>query len=984
MRKLLAILCLWPSLAFAGNPGVITTGTVTAGDVATFVNAWTIKDNGAFPISGLATIGANTMLGNWTGSTAAVTANTMPSCAADGSHALTYTNGTGIVCTSVSGSGGTVTLGTSASVTNPQRTSEASTGFYSATDQTISVAANGVQVEQWNTVATGVDYFSVTPSPSAGPGVILATAGSDTNVPLYLEPKGNGQVQIQNSNTGLTQVLSLKNTNSSGYTDIGMYDDANTLQAQFAVGGTSSGLNYFYIQQFGNLPIAFYTNGSERMRVLGGGGLAIGQTSAIGANLLSVNGGVADSSETVSGLGTFGTVDIGSTAAATAGTVLDMSNATSSMLLPQGTTAQRPGTPANGMARYNSTLQTIEAYYNAAWLVLQPLIGGGLNISASGSANSAALQAQINAMETLGVTTLATDWGINGIQLTEGHYTMTTGITMPPWIKLISSGTVELDFSTATAITQATNAQTVAGTTPGTNDTLHFASVPAACVAGAVVKDTTHAAFLPTNTQIKSKTSTTIVMTGFVTGGTVASGDTISCSFIAFNINNDTVPTGSFTNFENAANISPFLNGSNGTILVLGPGNTTNSIGMIVGSASTSPATDANVREIQVDSVVFANWGNQVELKADALYMLHFIRGGALHCAATGSDGGNGIITSQGASNVNSGEGLLFDGGWVIDGCTNAVLFDTPNIETTFDGTHLDFNTVDFSSTANDGFTNHTCNNCHFEASGTGSVVTAAANQGNLRYNIKGGSITADNAQPLFTGPFNLDMDAVQIQGYANQNNVSGNLLMASSTVVPIRMSKLTWTNFIQLTAYPLLANDDPCNAQTTVGNNILSAPPPTIVANGTTSQGANTGITATIASTPAFTTGPCSTSKTLKFTETNTTNNFTILFDRFPVKPGDILVPNVVFQTTKASSTAIIVIGYMFSYCNASIAPFESGYHGDTLGNDGSNNTWLMLSTLDLQVVPVGVCYAQMIFNTENLAASEVVSVGFEGVSNE
>jgi len=42
-------------------------------------------------------------------------------------------------------------------------------------------------------------------------------------------------------------------------------------------------------------------------------------------------------------------------------------SATDSVRVASGTTAQRPGTPANGDIRYNSTLTTIEGYSNSAW-----------------------------------------------------------------------------------------------------------------------------------------------------------------------------------------------------------------------------------------------------------------------------------------------------------------------------------------------------------------------------------------------------------------------------------------------------------------------------------------------------------------------------------------------------------------------------------------------------------------------------------------
>jgi hypothetical protein len=46
--------------------------------------------------------------------------------------------------------------------------------------------------------------------------------------------------------------------------------------------------------------------------------------------------------------------------------VLDV-NSTSAMIIPTGTTAQRPAAPVQGMVRYNTTNQTVEAYTGAQW-----------------------------------------------------------------------------------------------------------------------------------------------------------------------------------------------------------------------------------------------------------------------------------------------------------------------------------------------------------------------------------------------------------------------------------------------------------------------------------------------------------------------------------------------------------------------------------------------------------------------------------------
>lgn len=58
----------------------------------------TATGTNVFPLPLLAQSALNTMLGNWTGSTANVVANTMPSCADSGGNHLNYVNGTGITC----------------------------------------------------------------------------------------------------------------------------------------------------------------------------------------------------------------------------------------------------------------------------------------------------------------------------------------------------------------------------------------------------------------------------------------------------------------------------------------------------------------------------------------------------------------------------------------------------------------------------------------------------------------------------------------------------------------------------------------------------------------------------------------------------------------------------------------------------------------------------------------------------------------------
>ena len=104
------------------------------------------------------------------------------------------------------GGASTITLGTSASVTNPQRSGDATTGFYSAAVNTIGVAAGGIEAEQWNTLASGVDYPSVTPGKS-GTAPEIAIAGTTANQDLAIMPAGTGGVGI-----GTTSPTSLLHT----------------------------------------------------------------------------------------------------------------------------------------------------------------------------------------------------------------------------------------------------------------------------------------------------------------------------------------------------------------------------------------------------------------------------------------------------------------------------------------------------------------------------------------------------------------------------------------------------------------------------------------------------------------------------------------------------------------------------------------------------------------------------------------------------
>ncbi len=105
------------------------------------------------------------------------------------------------------GGSSTITLGTSASATNPQRNGQAGTGLFSAVTNTVSIAANSVDVADFTTTGESVTG-SVTASTTVispihtGSGAIAIKPGSDSTT----------AVQVQTS--GGTNILNIDTTNS--------------------------------------------------------------------------------------------------------------------------------------------------------------------------------------------------------------------------------------------------------------------------------------------------------------------------------------------------------------------------------------------------------------------------------------------------------------------------------------------------------------------------------------------------------------------------------------------------------------------------------------------------------------------------------------------------------------------------------------------------------------------------------------------------
>ena len=451
---------------------------------------------------------------------------------------------------------------------------------------------------------------------------------------------------------------------------------------------------------------------------------------------------------------------------------------------------------------------------------------------------------------------------------------------------------------------------------------------------------------------------------------------------IGLNVNNDNAPANSFTNNLNAANTAPFLDTHNGSLFMNGPGETSNSIGIMLGSGAVSPNANANVRGLQAGPISVQNFYTCLRLNPHSLYMLHLTQGGQLaRCT-------HSLDTATFATNVNSGEGLVLSGGFEFVDSTVGNYFDAGGMDTDIDNGHFDYDTYAIQMTVNDIYDIHVYNEPHFEylTQILKADTTYSPYQNQRWVLIHDAKFTSDagsgSAAPttLFTGSAYVGIDNMQVAGYSSSSNNPANLFMFDSHVSLIGNPHILYTNYAQLTSFSLLQNDDPCFAQGTNGNNLVSAPMSTYYVSSIS------GVTATVTNSPVWTTGQCATSLSQSFAYSAGSNYAVTQTDRFPVQPGDHLIADVVFQTNKATSTANLQLQFIYTYCNASIAATnDGGTYGDVIGTDQpSANTWSKMANLRSSIIPNGVCYAQLSTTVSNLASGETVVIGFEGVNKE
>lgn len=204
-------------------------------------------------------------------------------------------------------------------------------------------------------------------------------------------------------------------------------------------------------------------------------------------------------------------------------------SATDALRLPSGNTGQRPGSPANGDIRYNSTLATIEGYASGAWANLasgdelkDADSDTSVNVEPTSDLDEVHIKAAGSDVAKFGASTI--ELGVTGVSTSASTF---TGLTTNGDITFTPNGTGKVIVTDG--ITLQTNTADING---GAIDGVTIGSTSAATaltVSGGTVAIT--------------DTGGDGTMDGVIVGGTTAAAGT----FTTLTVNNNATITGNLT-----------------------------------------------------------------------------------------------------------------------------------------------------------------------------------------------------------------------------------------------------------------------------------------------------------------------------------------------------------------------------------------------------------------------------------------------------
>jgi hypothetical protein len=288
-----------------------------------------------------------------------------------------------------------ITLGTSAATPDPASSFSATTGLFSGASGRVSVTSTGNEIARFTGtgVSIGTTYVS-TAAPTNGlivqgnvgigttspafrlevpwiSGDASATAhfgssNSSDNQPAIFAESSSSSGSIQATNYGFAPAI-------SGYSPYGNGIEGTSGWVEAAINAVNTGGGPGVAAYAVDDAAAIYATGYGAMSGLFVAAGATGDlsptlvTRQYGSNLADLFEAQNSSNNPLVVINYSGYVGIGTTSPLVS---FDLSRKTDALALPVGTQGQEPSSPMNGMIRYSTTANDVEAYISGAWTTL--------------------------------------------------------------------------------------------------------------------------------------------------------------------------------------------------------------------------------------------------------------------------------------------------------------------------------------------------------------------------------------------------------------------------------------------------------------------------------------------------------------------------------------------------------------------------------------------------------------------------------------
>ena len=293
-----------------------------------------------------------------TSATAAATSATASATSATSaaSSATTATTKAGEAATSATSAASSATSATSSASTATTKASEAGTSATAAASSATAAASSATSATSSASSATSSASTATTKASEASTSASTSTTKASEAATSATAAATSATSAATSATASATSATAAASSATSAASSL------STFQGQYhgaASSDPSSGLDA------GDL---YFNTSTNQLKVYNGSAWQVAAVSASG--LLTAANNLSDlasagTARTNLGLGTVATT------AATA--YVGQTGTTASASIPVGTTAQRDGSPANGMFRYNTTTDEFEGYSESAW----GSIGGG-------------------------------------------------------------------------------------------------------------------------------------------------------------------------------------------------------------------------------------------------------------------------------------------------------------------------------------------------------------------------------------------------------------------------------------------------------------------------------------------------------------------------------------------------------------------------------------------------------------------------------